>query len=114
MQFLTISKRLAGEGSEVELRLLAEAEFERGRDLYSQSFIRQIWHRADMPGACLLVEADSEQEVRETLSTLPLFQAGLLEIVVIPLRPYAGFAPQGDTSMDGLKNGSELRNSARG
>jgi muconolactone delta-isomerase len=113
MQFLTISKRLAGEGSEAELRLLAEAEFERARALYSQSFIRQIWHRADMPGACLLVEAGSEQEVRETLSTLPFFQAGLLEIVVIPLRPYAGFAPRADTSMDGLKNGNELRNSAR-
>ncbi len=112
MQFLMISKRLAGEGSETELRLLAEAEFERGRALYSQSFIRQIWHRADTPGACLLIEADSEQEVRETLSTLPFSQAGLLEIVVIPLRPYAGFAPRAqDRSMDKSQNGSG-RNSA--
>jgi len=113
MQFLTISKRLAGEGSETELSLLAEAECERGRALYSQSFIRQIWHRADTPGACLLVEADSEQQVRETLSTLPFFQAGLLEIVVIPLRPYAGFAPRGDRGMDASQNGGERRNSVR-
>lgn len=94
MQFLTISKRLAGGGSDSDAALLAEAEFERGRSLYSQSFIRQIWHRADIPGACLLVEADSEQQVRETLGTLPLFRAGLLEIDVIPLKPYAGFGPR--------------------
>jgi muconolactone delta-isomerase len=94
MQFLTISKRLDGEGSETDLALLAEAEFDSGRTLYSQNFIRQIWHRADIPGACLLVEADSEQQVRDTLSTLPLFQAGLLEISVIPLKPYAGFGPR--------------------
>ena len=94
MQFLTISKRLAAEGPEIDLALLAEAEFERARSLYLQNFIRQIWHRADIPGACLLVEADSEQQVRDTLSTLPLFRAGLLEIDIIPLKPYAGFGPR--------------------
>jgi muconolactone delta-isomerase len=94
MQFLTISKRLDGEGSETDLALLAEAEFDSGRTLYSQNFIRQIWHRADIPGACLLVEADSEQQVRDTLSKLPLFRAGLLEISIIPLKPYAGFGPR--------------------
>jgi len=106
MQFLTISKRLNGEGAETDLSVLAEDEFERGRALYLQNFIRQIWHRADTPGACLLVEAESEQQVRETLSTLPFFQAGMLEILVIPLKPYAGFGPRGQNCrVDTERNG---------
>lgn len=115
MQFLTISKRLTEEGAGTDLTVLAEDEFERGRALYLQDFIRQIWHRADTPGACLLVEAESEQQVRETLSTLPFFQAGMLEILVIPLKPYAGFGPRShnwriDTDQNGdrhLKLGHE-------
>ena len=94
MQFLTISKRMNGNCDGADLAVLAEDEFERGRTLYLQDFIRQIWHRADTHGACLLVEADSEEQVRETLSTLPYFRAGMLEILVIPLKPYAGFGPR--------------------
>jgi muconolactone delta-isomerase len=94
MQFLTISKRVTEDCAEADLTLLAEDEFDRGRTLYLQNFIRQIWHRADTLGACMLVEAESEEEVRKTLSTLPFFQAGILEILVIPLKPYAGFGPR--------------------
>ena len=97
------------------LSTLTEAEFERGRALYSLNFIRQIWHRADMPGACLLVEAESEQQVREMLSTLPLFRAGMLEIMVIPLKPYAGFGPRRScdgVTGDGIADSGTLRNSA--
>ena len=94
MQFLTISKRMNGNCDGTELAVLAEDEFERGRALYLQDFIRQIWHRADTHGACLLVEAESEEQVRETLNTLPYFRAGMLEILVIPLKPYAGFGPR--------------------
>jgi muconolactone delta-isomerase len=94
MQFLTISRRLSEDCTGVDLRVLAEDEFECGRALYLQNFIRQIWHRADTLGACMLVEAESEEEVRKTLSTLPFFQAGILEILVIPLKPYAGFGPR--------------------
>jgi muconolactone delta-isomerase len=71
-----------------------ESELEQARAVYAQGFIRQIWHRADVAGACLLVEADSEQQARERLNTLPLVQAGMLEVSIIPLRPYAGFCPR--------------------
>jgi len=47
-----------------------------------------------MPGAVILWEAGSEDEVRATLASFPLAKAGLLEIVmVVPLQPYAGFGP---------------------
>ena len=110
MQFLTISRRVTEDCTEADLTVLAEDEVERGRALYLQNFIRQIWHRADTPGACLLVEADSEEQVRETLSTLPYCRAGMLEIVVIPLRPYAGFGPRERTEdIETEQNGSQRR-----
>jgi hypothetical protein len=31
--------------------------------------------------------------VREKLETLPFAEAGMLEITVVPLKPYAGFCP---------------------
>jgi hypothetical protein len=113
MQFLTVSKRLAGKGPDGDLASLTEAEFECARALYSQSFIRQIWHRADIPGACIIVEAESEQQVRDTLRTLPFFEAGLLDVVIIPLKPYAGFAPNGpNRSLQASDNGEKSWNSA--
>jgi muconolactone delta-isomerase len=113
MQFLAISKRLDTKFAPTDLAVLAEDEFERGRALYAQGFIRQIWHRADTPGACLLVEAESGQQVREMLSTLPFFQAGILDILVIPLKPYAGFGPRSQhRRIDGDQNGDAVRTPA--
>jgi muconolactone delta-isomerase len=54
MQFLSISQRRNG-FAESHYVSLAEQEMERARELYSQGFIRQIWHRLDMPGAPRLV-----------------------------------------------------------
>jgi hypothetical protein len=38
-----------------------------------------------------LLEAENEAEARERLNTLPLVNAGMLEVTIIPLKPYAGF-----------------------
>jgi len=39
------------------------------------------------------LEAESEAEVRAAIASLPIFEAGMLEIVaLVPLEPYAGFA----------------------
>jgi muconolactone delta-isomerase len=93
MQFLTISRRRTERFTEAEFAAHVEAEVAQARVLYAQGFIRQIWHRADIAGACLLVEADSEEQLREALNTLPLVHAGMLEITIVPLKPYAGFCP---------------------
>jgi hypothetical protein len=94
MQFLTVSRRRSEQFTEAQFGALVEWEIEQARVLYGQGFIRQIWHRADVPGACILVEADSEEQVKERLNTLPLVQAGMLEVSIIPLMPYAGFCPR--------------------
>src|ERR1700675_3939632 len=90
MQFLSISQRRKGIGGGCYASL-AEQEMERARELYTEGFIRQIWHRLDMPGACLLWEAGGEEQVREMWATFPFAQAGMNEMLLVPLKPYAGF-----------------------
>ena len=67
---------------------------QRARALYTEGFVRQIWQRGDLPGACILVEAETEEQAREKLNTLPLYGAGMVEVKIIPLKPYAGFRPR--------------------
>jgi muconolactone delta-isomerase len=58
-------------------------------------FLRQIWHRNDMSGACMLIEADSVEHVHERLASLPLVALGMLEVTtIVPQKPYAGFGPR--------------------
>ena len=94
MQFLTFSRRRTEAFTAEDFAARGAAEWEQARPLYAQGYIRQIWRRADVPGACILLEADSEEHARELLGTLPLMQAGMLEVTVVPLAPYPGFGPQ--------------------
>jgi muconolactone delta-isomerase len=95
MQFLSTSRRRTELFSEGQFAPLLEAEAQRVRTLYAEGIIRQIWRRGDLPGACILFEAASEEEVRGHLATLPLAAAGMLEIIsVIPLVPYPAFGPR--------------------
>jgi muconolactone delta-isomerase len=91
MQFLTVSRRRTESFTDADFAARVAAEIEQARVLYAEGFIRQIWHRCDVAGACILVESDTEEHAREMLNTLPLVQAGMLEVSIIPLKPYAGF-----------------------
>lgn len=91
MQFISISQRRSGFSDEA-CEALRDEEARRVRELYSVGLLRQIWHRGDLHGACLLWEAESEEQVREMLGTLPFARAKMLEIEIIPLVPYRAFA----------------------
>jgi len=93
MQFLTVSRRRTESFTDADFAARYEQEIAQARVLYAEGFFRQMWTRGDVPGACLLIEADSEEHVREKLNTLPLYRAGMLEFSIIPLKPYAGFCP---------------------
>jgi muconolactone delta-isomerase len=94
MQYLILFRRRTEDYTESEFAALVGAEVQQARQLYMDGVIRQIWHRADVPGACLLIEAASQEEVEAALQTLPLVQKNMLEVVInVPLKPYAGFAP---------------------
>jgi muconolactone delta-isomerase len=96
MQFLTLSKRRTDAfPPEAFTPELLEAEAQRVRELYAEGKLRSIWRRQDAPGAAILFEADSEQEVRAHLASLPLAQRNLLEIdLVTQLTPYPGLGPR--------------------
>jgi muconolactone delta-isomerase len=95
MQFLTLSRRRTDLfPPEAFTAELAAHESQRVKELYAAGLLRQIWLRGDLPGASILWEAASEAEVRDALGSLPIFKAGMLEIVAfVPLQPYPGFAP---------------------
>jgi len=94
MQFLSISRRRTDKFSDADFAALTDAEFERARALHVEGVLRQIWRRGDIPGACILWEALSESEVQDMIGSLPMFKAGMLEVTIVPLKPYAGFGPR--------------------
>jgi muconolactone delta-isomerase len=93
MQFLSLSRRRTDAfPPEAFTPELIHGEAARMRELYASGIARQVWKRADMPGACILWEADTEPDVLAAITSLPLYQAGMLEIVaLVPLQPYPGF-----------------------
>ncbi len=93
MQFLSISRRRTDEfPPEAFTPELVGGESQRVKELYAAGVLRQVWKRGDAPGAAILWEAASEAEAREAIASLPLNQAGLLEITTfLTLEPYAGF-----------------------
>lgn len=95
MQFLSLSRRRTDAfPPEAFSAELATRETQRVKELYAAGLLRQIWRRGDIPGAAILWEAGSEAEVRAALDSLPINQAGLLEILfLVPLAPYPGFSP---------------------
>jgi muconolactone delta-isomerase len=96
MQFMILLRRRTEAFSEADYAPHLEEEAEQARALYAQGAIRQIWGRADEPGACMLAEANTEDEARTALETLPLLAAEMLEVTaVVPLVPYRGFCPRG-------------------
>lgn len=95
MQYLSLSRRCVDVfPPEAFTTELISREAQRVRELYSAGLLRQIWKRGDVPGASILWEGTSEVEIRDALSSLPLAQAGMLEIIaLVPLEPYPGFGP---------------------
>lgn len=95
MQFLSLSRRRLDKfPAEAFIGEIAARETARARALYAAGILRQIWKRGDVPGAAILWEAASEAEVQAALESLPMFAAGMLEILVLaPLEPYPGFGP---------------------
>jgi muconolactone delta-isomerase len=95
MQFFSLSRRRTDAfPAEAFAPELAARESQRVKELYAAGLLRQIWKRGDLPGAAILWEAAGEAEVRAALESLPVFRAGMLEIVALtPLEPYPGFGP---------------------
>lgn len=94
MQFLNVSRRRTESFTDEQFAAMVAEEAQQARTLYAEGFVRQIWHRSDIAGACMLLEADSAEHAHVILNRLPMVAAGMLEVNVIPLKPYAGFSPR--------------------
>jgi len=94
MQFLSLTRRrLDAFPPEAFTRELTDREGQRVRELYGTGILRQVWRRSDIAGSAILWEAGSVDEVHEAIASLPIAQAGMLELVaLVPLEPYPGFA----------------------
>ena len=95
MQFLSLSRRRTDAfPPEAFTPELVAGEGARVKEMYAAGLVRQIWARADAGGAAILWETGNEAEARAAVESLPLFKAGMLEIVtLVPLKPYPGFGP---------------------
>lgn len=95
MQFLSITRRRVDAFPlEAFTPELVSHEGQRVKEMYAAGILRQIWKRGDLPGGAMVWEAPAEADVRAALESLPLFKAGMLEIVALfPLQPYPAFCP---------------------
>ena len=91
MKILALEKELPGIADDAfEPYLKAEAL--RAWELHQEGVLRELYFRADWPGAVLVLECRDTAHAREVLGTLPLVQAGLIDFDVIPLVAYPGFS----------------------
>ncbi len=91
MKILAIEKEVPGIPDDAyEPHLKMEAA--RAWELYQSGVLRELYFRADWPGAVLVLECAGVDEAAEILGTLPLVQQALIAFDLIPLAPYPGFA----------------------
>ena len=93
-QFFALATRNLTDFTEADLAPLMEPEAQRARELYTAGTFRQMWTRADVPGAAILMEAASLEEAHGIMASLPLAQKGMLTYEITPFLPYRGFAPR--------------------
>lgn len=95
MQFFALLTRNTEKFSDADFAPLLPNESEQRKTLYAQGAVRQIWNRGDIPGSGMMFEAANDAEVRTHLATLPLVEAGMMDIAaIVPLNPYPGFGPK--------------------
>ncbi len=94
MQFFALLRRKLESFSEADFAPLLEGEAEAARRLHKEFHVRQIWGRTDVSGAAMMIEADSAEHVHEILAGLPLVKNGMLEVQIVGLTAYRGFAPR--------------------
>jgi hypothetical protein len=88
MQHLVIF-RVKPDATEERQALLRKAEASKVWQLMTSGVLRSI-HFIPGPGAVLELECKDETEVRACINQLPMVQAGLVAIEVLPLRPFTG------------------------
>ena len=90
MRFLVIAHRKQ-ELSSDDYAPHRAAEIRRALQLLREDSIRELYSFAKGGGAVLMMEADSEEQARSILNTLPLVRLDMVRIEIYGLRAYGGF-----------------------
>ncbi|MCC6147744.1 MAG: superoxide dismutase [Anaerolineaceae bacterium] len=91
MKILAIEKDKPGITHD-QLEPFLDEESRRAWELLQDGILRELYFRADFPGAVLVMEAATLEEAQKAIDTLPLVREGLVDFDWIPLAPYSGFA----------------------
>ena len=90
MKFFVIGKRKESVKPEQFAEYL-DLEAELAIKLFKEEFIRELYSIKGCKGACMIVEAENEDEIKEKLSILPFVKNNYLDIDIIDVKPYRGF-----------------------
>ena len=90
MKFFVIGKRKESIKPEQFAEYL-DLEAELAIKLFKEEFIRELYSIKGGKGACMIVEAENEEEIKEKLSILPFVKNNYLDIEIIEVKPYRGF-----------------------
>jgi hypothetical protein len=91
MQCPVIMKVKPGTSRE-QLGPLMKPEAAKAWDMMASDALRSIHYIKGPVAAVLSFEAGDEKEVEARVSQLPLVEAGLVNVEVLPLAPFTGFA----------------------
>ena len=90
MKFFVIAKRKE-EIKPEQFAEYADLEAEMAIQLFREEFIRELYSIKGGKGACMIVEANDENEIREKLKELPFVKNNYLNIDIFEVKPYRGF-----------------------
>ena len=90
MKFFVIGKRKENIKPEQFAEYL-DLEAKIAIQLFKEEFIRELYSIKGGKGACMIIEATDESEMREKLSALPFVKKNYLDIDIIEVKPYRGF-----------------------
>ena len=90
MKFFVIGKRKEDIKPE-QFAEFADLEAEMAIQLFREEFIRELYSIKGGKGACMIVEAENENEILEKLEELPFVKNNFLNIDIMEVKPYRGF-----------------------
>lgn len=88
MKFAAINRIKQGTKTD-EMHPLRANEAKVVWDLHKRGILESIFYRTDGPGALLILECASKEELQKELNKLPLHK--YMDIEIIPLKPYEGY-----------------------
>ena len=90
MKFFVIGKRKEHINPS-EFNKYADEEASMAIGLFKEEFIRELYSIKGGKGACMIIEASSEEEIILKLSKLPFVRNNYLDLDIMEVKPYRGF-----------------------